>query len=101
MKRPIYFFLLGIITLVSCYDVYASIKYQEVLYSNEENPIGRWLIRLDNGDVALFMTVKMVGTAAVLLSLAALRRWKPIWGWTVTTCLGTFQAGLLYYLTCA
>lgn len=48
------------ILLVSMLDHYLAIKLQSTLYRYEKNPIGLWLIKMDNGDVALFMTLKML-----------------------------------------
>tara|TARA_R110002110_G_scaffold63394_7_gene176378 strand:+ start:482 stop:796 length:315 start_codon:yes stop_codon:yes gene_type:complete len=54
------------IALISSVDVYFAIKLQNDLYDNEINPIGKWLMDMDNGDVALFMALKFLGTLIVL-----------------------------------
>ena len=62
-----------VILLVSTIDIYWSIKVQSVLLSTELNPVGRWLIRADDGSVALFMACKFVGNfAAFFLALIML-----------------------------
>ena len=55
-----------IIGLISAVDVYYAIKFQKTLESMEENPIGLHLIELSNGDISLFMGLKVSGTVLVL-----------------------------------
>lgn len=43
---------------VGTYDTYLSIKAGEGLYEFEKNPIGRWLIEIDDGGVAFFMAIR-------------------------------------------
>ena len=50
----------AVIVLVSAIDVFWAIKVRDNLI--ELNPMGRWLMSLDSGDVALFMACKLVGT---------------------------------------
>ena len=77
MIRRIQFALLVmVIVAVGAYDVYLSIKHQNTLFEMEENPIGRWLIALDGGDVALFMTLKMIGISLVVWALMAMFRYR-------------------------
>ena len=101
MLRSIFWLLLVIVAAVAAYDVYLSIKFQDVLFAMEENPIGRWLIALDEGDVALFMTAKMIGVTAVVLTLPAIYRFRRSWGLLTVTALASFQSWLFYYLTFA
>jgi hypothetical protein len=101
MVRTIFWTLFVIIAAVAAYDVYLSIKLQASLYAMEENPLGRWLIELDNGDVALFMTAKMIGTTVVLLLLPALYRYRRRIGMATVGGLASMQASLFCYLTFA
>lgn len=58
--------------LVSMLDHYLAIKLQQAIAKDEHNPIGRFLIELDSGSVALFMTAKMVCLwiiAGIILSI--------------------------------
>jgi hypothetical protein len=55
-----------IIGFVSAFDVFCAIKYQKTLLSLEENPLGRYLIRASNGDISLFMGLKVAGVVLVL-----------------------------------
>ena len=93
--------LFAIIAAVAAYDVYLSIKFQHVLYSMEENPLGKWLIALDNGDVALFMTAKMIGTMVVLLVLPAFYRFRRNLGMVTASALAAVQSSVFCYLTFA
>ena len=88
----------AIIASVSMYDVYWSFKTQFVLAETEQNPIGKWLINLDNGDIALFMTVKMMGTMFVILAIPALFFFRRRWGMSACVSVATFQLCLFCYL---
>lgn len=57
-----------IIGLIETFDIYCSIKLQETLLIYEKNPIGKFLIQLDEGDVALFMACK-AATMMMLLGI--------------------------------
>jgi hypothetical protein len=54
------------IGIISSIDIYWSIINQNVLGELEENPIGRYLIEISDGSVALFMSVKVAGTIIAL-----------------------------------
>jgi hypothetical protein len=91
--------LLLFIGFVEVYDIYWSIKLQETLYNNELNPIGKWLIELDDGSVALFMAVKttlciilMVG----LIFLAMVKKWILFYFFLILAFLT--KLSLLLYL---
>jgi hypothetical protein len=60
------------IFFVETYDIYLTVKFQNCLYLQEKNPIGRWLIDLDNGDVALFVAIKVAAIIVVLASVPLL-----------------------------
>lgn len=61
-----------IILVVSALDIYLTVKYVEFLPQLELNPIGRWLLGLDNGpecklqNAAAFITAKFAGNVLVL-----------------------------------
>ena len=79
MGRIAFFIQLVFISLVASYDSYLAVKLRDTLYSEELNPLGRLLIRMDNGDVALFMGAKMLGTISVLGVLLFLYYYKESW----------------------
>ena len=99
MWKPLsVFVLLAFVAIVSAYDMYWAIKLQDSLYANELNPMVRWLMRLDGGDVALAMSLKMIGTitALSLTTLICIRRFSV--GFIVCCSLALFQAFLLWFL---
>lgn len=71
-----------LIGVVSAYDTYLTIKYAESLDIYEQNPLGRWLMGLDQGPVcetqqiAAFITAKFLGTILVLITLQGLAYWR-------------------------
>lgn len=98
----VYLFIVG---SVSAYDIILTIKYAAYLKYMEENPIGRWLMRLDeleNGclpDLTWFLTAKTIGTLFVLAGMAALILWKGKLGHPVAIGVSLFQLCLAAYLT--
>jgi len=88
-----------IVGAVSCYDAYLIQRYQFSIQVLEENPIGRWLLEVGQGEVLLFVRAKLAGTLVVLTVLAWLyRHWRRI-AHPTAIALATFQLGLLVYLT--
>jgi len=65
------------ILLISLIDHYLTIKFQANVISNEQNPIGAWLIMADGNSVALFMTLKMAGLWVIAATLLKLYKTKP------------------------
>lgn len=90
--------LLAFVTFVQAYDMYWAIKLRESLYANELNPVGRWLIKVDGGDVSLFMALKLIGTVLTLsiISLLCVRRYQI--GLVVCCAFAAFQGFLLWFL---
>lgn len=88
-----------IIGIISAIDCYWSIRLQDTLYQYEQNPLGKWLIEMGGGDVALFMMVKMIGTIVALGSLVLLYKYKRVFAHISCTCVCFFQIILLLYLT--
>ena len=87
-----------IIGIISAIDCYWSIRLQEVLYEHEQNPVGRWLIDLGGGDIALFMMCKIIGTTISLGCLVLLYIYKESWAHISCFCVCIFQLLLLAYL---
>jgi len=86
------------IGVASAIDLYISIKTREYLYEMEMNPIGRFLIAADDGDVALFMGVKCAGTVIALGILILLYQFKRKWAWYSVWSLSVMQFGVLVML---
>lgn len=93
-----FYLMLFVIALVALIDVYFSFKHSDNMTTGEFNPIGRMLIQLDNGSVALFMTLKMLSTMIVLVTLPAIFHVSKKHGYV--TCIGVFcfQAWLFNFL---
>ncbi len=88
-----------IIAAVSVFDIYITFKLQSLIYDNELNPIGRWLIELDNGSVALFMTAKAVGLSLILWVIPLMYLfWKKSWALTIAISLTLVQLFVFYFL---
>jgi hypothetical protein len=86
------------IGFASAFDIYMSIKAQEYLFFSEMNPVGRWLIRLDGGDVALFMGVKTAGMTLALGILVWLYLHKRSWAWISIVFVSLMQLFVLWSL---
>ena len=60
------------IAFVAVHDAYLVVLCRDVILDVEQNPIGRYLLRQDDGGVGLFLTVKAAGTAGVCTLLLSL-----------------------------
>lgn len=96
---PQFFVLWQIIGCISAYDAFLAMKYREELYYEEQNLLGRLLLLLNDGDPALFLGIKFVGTTMVLGILANIYHRRPQWGLAIAEGVAAFQIGLLAYLT--
>lgn len=95
----------AIVGSVSIYDMILTVLYAPYLKSLEQNPVGRWLMQLDQirnnevPDLTLFLSVKTLLTIAVLTVLAFLYyRYRRI-GQPVAMGVTSFQILLAMYLT--
>src|SRR5262249_38696571 len=86
------------IGLVSAFDTYLTVKFQEYLKFHEVNPLAVMLLRLDGWDPALLIGFKFLGSIAALGFLAALHLYNRRLGLMVTSGLASFQLWLLGYL---
>lgn len=86
------------IFLVSMMDHYLTIKLQEVILDTERNPLGLWLIHLDGGSVALFMTFKMSFLWLIYFIVLFLYKVKRTWAIIILLSLSFFQLLLVFYL---
>jgi hypothetical protein len=94
-----------IVAAVSLYDMMLTVKYAISLKYLEQNPLGRWMMRLDeleNGmppDLTLFLSVKSLGTVLVMGVIVALIRYRARLGHPVAVGVSLFQLMLAWYLT--
>lgn len=96
---PKFFVLWQVIGIVSAYDAFLAMKFQAELPFMERNHLGRFLLTVEDGDPALFLATKFLGTMMVLGILANLYHTRPRWGMTVAWGVASFQVGLLAFLT--
>ena len=88
--------LRAVIVLAAAVDVYWAIKVQDNL--QELNPVGRWLISIGGGDVALFMACKLVGTVLAVWFMGLLySRWAKL-ALCATAGVAAFQLALVWLL---
>ena len=96
---------LAIISTVAVYDMHLTVRYSNSLKQYEQNPIGRWLMNLDQigmntlPDLTLFLSLKAIGTISVLIIIVGLVRLRARVGHPVGFGVATFQIALAYYLT--
>jgi len=96
---------LAIISTVAVYDMLLTIRYSVSLKQYEQNPIGRWLMNLDQlgmntlPDLTLFLSLKVLGTISVLIVIVGLIRWRARVGHPVGLGVAAFQIALACYLT--
>lgn len=95
-NAPIIFGLLWVI-MVSMLDHYYTIKLQENILDYEQNPIGTFLIKLDSGSVALFMTLKMICLWLLVITILILYNIKKLYAYISLTSLCIAQLLLLIY----
>jgi len=84
---------------VSLYDAWLIARFEDSIVFMEENPVGRWLLQINNGGSGVFIRVKLAGTLIVLTTLLIMRWQESRAVVPVTTSISSFQAGLLCYLT--
>lgn len=89
------------IGLVSVHDTMLIVANHDIIGDVERNPVGKWLIDVQAGQIWLFVVLKLAGTALVCTVLVELfRRCRRI-AMTAAAGVGTFQMVLLTYLTFA
>lgn len=88
--------LRAIIVMASAVDVYWAIKVQDDL--EELNPIGRWLISIGGGDVALFMACKLLGTVLAVWLMGLLYSKRAKIALLSTLGVALFQVALVLFL---
>lgn len=90
-----------IVAIVSVHDAFLVVLNDDVIAQFEQNPLGRWLLDLQGGDIWLFVLVKLMGTAVVCATLIVLYRIRRQIAMSVAIVLAAFQLALLGYLTFA
>lgn len=91
-------FLCFVIAIVSAIDLYFIGKTRTIIEESEENPLGKYLIHLDNGDISIFIAVKFLGTLLALYILFKLHRLQFKYTLFITSVIAIAQILLLIYL---
>lgn len=86
------------VIFVSVLDGYLAIRFRHELHTTELNPMGRWLIQLNGGQVWVLLAAKFVGTVAAATAVLVLYSRRPRLGMTVAAFIAAFQLWLLWYL---
>lgn len=87
------------IALISVHDAILLIVNHNVIRQVEQNPVGRWLLDMGQGEVWLFVGVKLFSTSVVVTALIAIREWNQRKANHVLAGVLIFQLGLLWYLS--
>jgi len=88
-----------IVTAVSVHDAMLIMLHRDVIGEFEQNPIGRWLIAAQGGEVELFLLTKLLGTALACSLLVTLYRYRSRMALIASGGVACFQAILFWYLT--
>ena len=91
--------LCSLIALVSLYDTLLIVIYHDQLPFLEENPLGILLLNVADGEVGVFVRVKLAGTVVVVTILTWMKRCQSRRTLPVTTSLAAYQTALFTYLT--
>ena len=97
----LYYMLWIMILAVSVHDGYLVLLNRQTIAQDEQNPLGRWLIEADGGDVRFLLLFKLIGTITVATVLLVVFSKHPLQAWIVCAVIALAQACLLVYLTYA
>jgi hypothetical protein len=86
------------IIAVSVYDGFCVVASRATIGTAEHNPIGRWLVRANSGDIWLLLAAKASGTVVAATALLWLHSIRPHLGWIVCINVALFQLMLLGWL---
>jgi hypothetical protein len=89
---------LAFVGAVSLYDGYLVVRTGDEIQAFEKNPVGLYLIEMDNGHPDVFLRVKAAGTILALTGLSFLRRRSRRLAGPIAFALLAFQTGLLIFL---
>ena len=87
------------VACVSAVDIYWSVLLHEILHETELNPIGSYLIKVNDQKIATFMAMKSIGTSIVLGLLILIYGINRKVAWCVIVGVFVFQLLLMLFLT--
>lgn len=94
----VFHFLWLFIGLVSAFDAYLVLRYEDLIYYLECNPVGRFLLEVDPRRPALFVGTKFLGTIVVLYLLLGIYHSNQRVGRWMAASIAVFQLLLLGWL---
>jgi hypothetical protein len=92
---PTLWLFIGIVSAIDCFLLY---RFRHLIQEVEENPVGRYLIEIDGGNVTVFLLTKLAGTVVVMTVLAGLYVYCRRWSLAITGSIASFQLSLLVYV---
>ena len=93
-----FFALWVFIIFVSVFDGYLVFRFRHLIHTTELNPLGRWLITANGGQVWALLGIKFAGTI-LACSLLLLVYWKNArLGTGIASALALLQLSLLLFL---
>jgi hypothetical protein len=95
---PFFTSVLLFVGAVSVYDGYLVVRTGDMIEEFEKNPVGLYLIKIDNGSPSVFLRVKAAGTILALAALSFLHRRSRRLASPIAFALVAFQTGLLIFL---
>lgn len=84
--------------LVSVVDGYLLLYCRDVIEHTERNPIGVALLAMNDGQVWVFLSLKLLGTILACTILLVLFRRNRRIGLPIAVAIACLQLGLLLYL---
>jgi hypothetical protein len=97
-RAPLFTTALIFVGAVSVYDSYLVVRTGDMIEDFEKNPVGLYLIKIDNGNTSVFLRVKAAGTILALSALSYLHRRSSRLASPIAFGLFAFQTGLLVFL---
>lgn len=93
--------IVGFIAAVSIYDAALVVILADVIAFTEQNPVGRYLIKINGDDPSLFVLLKLIGTALTVVVLLELFQTVRRLAIPVATGVASVQMSLMLYLSFA
>ncbi len=94
----LFYALWFLIVAISVHDGYLVMLNRWSIADHEQNPLGRWLLAVNGGEIYYFLFAKFVGTVLVSTFLLYCYWKRPLTGLIICIALAMLQIGLLTYL---
>src|SRR5688572_19948483 len=90
----VWLFVIG----ASVHDGFLVLANRQVMINDERNPVGRWLVERNGGDIWLLLAVKAIGTITAATLLLVLFWTVPRLAWIACIAVAAFHVVLLLWL---